>query len=188
MYNLRTLSLSIIILCAISCKSPSDSKSIAPQKDVAITLPKDWKTLDTTEYSISYPPTWNITQTGEMSTAFFIKSPAESQTDLFSENINLLITAAPNVTSKAFIEASLEQIKNYFTNLNITKSEIIKESGEDVVHLMYSADQGKNHLNFEQKAYLKNDKAYILTYTSGDKISDKIKTEATSVLNSFKVK
>ena len=51
---------------------------------------KKWLTLTTEEYSIQYPADWEIDESGNMGTKFYLFSPVTSDQDQLRENVNLL--------------------------------------------------------------------------------------------------
>jgi hypothetical protein len=148
-----------------------------------------WKTLDKLKYSVQYPSTWELDQSGKMGTSFFIFSALESEQDKFSENINLLIQdlTGKNIDLNKYTEISEGQIKTLAINSNLIESK--REKKETEYHkIIYTADQGNFRLKFEQYYWVIANKAYVLTFTCEQARFDAFKATGERILNSFKLK
>jgi hypothetical protein len=147
----------------------------------------DWKTLDQSNYTIQYPSTWELNQSGQMGTSFVLFSPLESDKDKFKENVNLLIQdlTGQNIDLDKYTEISEGQIKTMITNSALMESKRIKNGKDEYHKIIYSGDQGIFHLQFEQYYWVINDKAFVLTFTSEkDKFAD-FREIGEKILNSF---
>ena len=147
-----------------------------------------WKSFKKDNYSIEYPNKWNVNPNEQMGMSFIIFSPKESENDKFSENINLTIQdlTGKEIDLDKFVEISNNQINTLATNLNFIESKRIKTEKKEYQKIIFSADQGVLHLKYEQFYFLKNEKAYVLTFTSElGKFSD-YEITAEKILNSFR--
>ncbi len=147
----------------------------------------EWETLDKSNYSIQYPATWDLNQSGQMGTSFILFSPLESDLDKFKENIILLVQdlSGRNIDLNQYCEISEGQIKTMVTNSNLIESKRIKNVKGEYQKLIYSGDQGIFHLIFEQYYWVIDEKAFVLTVTSEqDKFAD-FKETGEKILNSF---
>ncbi len=151
------------------------------------TVNNEWKTLDKPNFSIQYPATWELNQSGQMGTSFILFSALESDQDKFRENINLLIQEGKNIDLNKFTEISESQIKTLATNAHIIESKRLKKDIE-YHKIIHTADQGIFHLEFEQYYWVINDKAYILTFSAEHTKFENFKTTGEKILNSFKLK
>ena len=150
----------------------------------------EWKTLDVATYSILYPSTWELNQSGQMGTAFIILSPQETSQDQFRENVNLIIQdiSAYNIDFDEYVRISEDQLKKVITNSTIIESKRIKIGQIEYHRLIHTGDQGIFHLKFEQHLWIKNKKAYVLTLTcEQDRFAD-YKEIGDKILNSFTLK
>jgi hypothetical protein len=150
----------------------------------------EWKTLTESNYSVQYPPAWELDQSRQMGTSFFLFSPLESEQDKFKENVNLLIQdlTGKNINLDKYTEISEGQIKTLATNSNLIESKRIKTEPDEYHKIIYSADQGIFHLKFEQYYWVIHDKAYVLTFTSEQNKFDSFRETGEKILNSFKLK
>ncbi|MBC8172388.1 MAG: hypothetical protein H7X71_00660, partial [Chitinophagales bacterium] len=81
--TLTTLFLFSLIACG--------QTSVKQESDINRTETIDgWKTLKEKNYSIQYPSTWELDQSGQMGTSFILFSSLEEKEDQFMENINLI--------------------------------------------------------------------------------------------------
>jgi hypothetical protein len=149
-----------------------------------------WKTLDTTNYSIQYPANWLMNSKGIMGTSFVLYAMADTTDKDFKENINLLIQdlAGMNMDLDDFTKLSTDGIKKYITNSNLVESKKITGGANEYGRVIYTGDQGTMHLEFEQYYWIVNDKAYILTLTTGQNQFELLRKEGEAILNTFIIK
>ncbi len=150
----------------------------------------EWDTLSKKDYSIQYPNTWELNESGQMGTSFILFSPVSSQKDQFRENVNLLIQdlAGYDLNLNKYVEISENQIKTMITDGNITESKRITSGSLDYHKVVYTGKQGVNNLKFVQYFWLVNDKAFVLTLTCEENQYDNYKVTGEKILNSFKFK
>lgn len=174
---------SIFILACLSQMSFAQTKPAAKADSLA------WKTLAEKEYSIQYPPAWELTQSGQMGTRFIILSPLESDTDAFRENVNLLIQdlTGYGLDLDKFTEISEGQIKTMINNSSIVESKRVKNKSTEYQRIIYTGDQGVYHLKFEQYYWVLNEKAHVLTFTSEQTRYDAFRETAEKIMNSFTI-
>jgi len=149
----------------------------------------NWKTYTHDNYSIQYPPEWDLEE-NRAGIIFALISPIDTANPTFNKNINFL---TPDLKGQGmdldrFNEISVTQIKNYFPNDSIITEEKGKDATGEYRHLIYVGDENGQHLEFEQYYRVINDTAYILTLTmlktqwgGGHQIGDQI-------LSTFKIK
>lgn len=147
----------------------------------------DWKALDDKEFSVKYPSSWEVNQSGIMGTKFILFAPS-SPAVAFRDNINLGIQDlnGMNMDLKKFVELSSAQIKQLVTNGNILTSETSVEKQRHKI--VYSGSQGQLNLKWQQYYWIKNEKAYVLTFTADQNTFDKGVETANRVMDSFTVK
>jgi hypothetical protein len=108
-------------------------------------IPENWKSLKEANYSIYYPDSFNLDQSGLMGISFFLLSQQTSAQDLYRENINLITQniAEYNLNLNRYIEISERQISALINNVKIIESKRIKESSSKEFHrLVYTGEQG----------------------------------------------
>ena len=176
---------STILLSIVACVQTTKQQS----EDNNSPTINDWNTFKQSNYSISYPPTWELNKSGEMGTIFIILSPLESDNDIFRENINFMTQdlSGLNIDLDKYTAISEEQVKTLISNSTFIESKRIKNEKGEYHKLIYTGDQGIYHLIFEQYYWVVDDKAYVLTFTSEQEKFDNFKKTGEKILNSFKI-
>ena len=177
----------LLLISVVACGQTTTKKESGNNHSQTV---KDWKIFDKTNYSIQYPQTWELNQSGQMGLSFIFISPLESDKDNFKENVNLLIQnlSGQNIDINRYTEISEGQIKTLVTNSNLIESKRMKNERGEYHKIIYSGDQGKYHLKYEQYYWVINEKAFVLTFTSEqDKFAD-YKEIGEKILNSFVIK
>lgn len=185
MNNIRACAILIIFII-----SNGFSRSSLTTKPRALQTTAGWETLDAENFTVQYPSTWQLDRSGQMGTSFILFSPKDSENDKFKENANLLIQDLPtqNFTLDQYAEASVEQIRTLVTNATLIESTRMRSGEEEFHKIIFLGDQGVYHLRFEQHVLIRQNKAYVLTFTcEADKFVDYSAT-ATKLLNSFVLK
>ena len=105
----------ILLISVVACGQTTNKQDSGNKNPQTIS---DWKTVDQLNYSIQYPPTWELNQSGQMGASFFLFSPLESDKDKFKENVNLLIQdlSGQNIDLNKYTEISEGQINTMVTN------------------------------------------------------------------------
>ena len=148
------------------------------------------KTHADKEFSIKYPSNWELNSEGKMTTSFILFAPLESAQDKFKENINLIIQDLSGYTIDldAYTAISEQQLKNAVTNFKPIESKQIKNEKDSYHHIIYEGEQAGFKLYFQQQYRVKNNKAYVLTYTAEQQSVKRFSDVATKILNSFQLK
>lgn len=153
-------------------------------------LQKGWETFNDSNYSISYPENWEFNTNVQEGINFMILSRLSSSTDLFRENINLITQdlGGRNIALETYVEISESQVKKLIPNSNLIESSKKKKNGLEYQKVLYTGDQGGYKLKFEQYCWIKNGKAYVLTFTSEKDQFEDFKDVGEKILNSFSFK
>jgi serine/threonine-protein kinase len=123
---------------------------------------------------IGYPADWTKKEQYMESVVAFL-SPKESPSDTFQENVNIIVQdlSAQPMTLEEYTELSINQIGQLVTNANIIESEATSLANNPGHKLVYTGIQGEYELKWMQIWTIKDNKAYIITYTAQiDKYSD----------------
>lgn len=119
-------------------------------------------------YKIQYPKSWRLDTSKIMGTDFFIFAPLENETDNFSENINVIIQDLrnQNIDLEKYKLITDNQINQFATDPKVFESAIIKENNNEYFRIVYAMTQGKARLKITSICLIKNDKAYLATFTT----------------------
>ncbi len=163
---------------------------IAGSKQPADALDAEWKVFSTSEYSISYPETWEFDNSGGDGSAFFIIAGRDEPEDAFRENISLTVKDLSGFCNDlaVFTDMTLSQTKKEVKNAVF--SEVIKLTGSDgeTESVVFSGDYGDLRLQWKQYYKIAGSQAYILTFSAQKhKYTDYLKV-ADKVFNSFHLK
>ena len=175
----------LMLLSIIACGQTANDKEARK-----IQTNFDWKIFEKSEYSIQYPSTWELNQSGQNGISFILLSKLDSAHDNFRENITLLIQnlSGANIDLNKYTEISENQIKTLATNSTLIESVRLKNEGLEFQKVIYTADQGIFHLKFEQYYWVVNEKAYVLTFSAKQDAFNSYKDVSEKILNSFKIK
>ena len=146
-----------------------------------------WNNFSEDNYAITYPSSWALDTSGQMGTVLILFAPSESDSDLFKENINLIIQdiATYKLDLDAYAKLSTEQIKTMITNSKILENKKIKQGNNEYQKVTYTGDLQSYHLTFEQYYWVTEGKAYVLTFTSEQSKFKQYKETGEKILNSF---
>jgi len=149
-----------------------------------------FKTYTGKDFSIQYPANWALDSEGKMTTSFVLFAPLESAQDKFKENINLIIQdlSGYNIDLDAYTAISEQQLKNAVVNFKLIETKQIKNEKDTYHHIIYEGEQAGFKLYFQQQYRVKNNKAYVLTYTAEQQGVKRFNEVATKILNSFLLK
>ena len=177
----------MLLFSIVACGQPTTRQE---SENVSSQIMSDLKTLDLPGFSVQYPSTWELDQSGQMGSSFILFSPLESEKDKFKENVNLLIQdlTGQNIDLNKYTEISEGQIKTMITNSALVESKRIKNGSDEYHKIIYSGDQGIFHLQFEQYYRVVNHKAYVLTFTTEKEKFAEFTETGEKILNSFKLK
>jgi len=147
---------------------------------------KETKVIDKNGYTLAYTSDLRLDESGQGS-EFLLFTKKSNSTDNFVENINLIIQNLEtlNIDLNKFVEITENQIKG---NGNLISSERIKNNNSEFQKQIYSAHLNNFDLKFIQYDFVKNNKAYILTFTAKENEFDKYATEMENIMKTFKIK
>jgi len=174
--------LSIIFLFSCSAQKKNEEKLKALNV-------KKWSQFDNQDYSISYPSTWEFDSSGQMGTLFFMRSPSDSETDKFTENVNLIKqTNLKDYDLDKYIQLSTNQIIKLIKNSKIIESKRVKVGKHSYHILKYKGLQNQFDLTFTQYIFFEKEQAFLLTFSKETSKEKAYKSIEHQILKSFKFK
>jgi serine/threonine-protein kinase len=115
-------------------------------------------------------------------------SPLEDETDLFRENVNLVVEELPEtIKLEEYKTAAHEQMDTVLLQFKLLSEEEIEFMGEKAYTHRYSFNQGEYDTVGMQIYYIKEQKAYILTYTAQPDKYDIFYDQAMEIINSLQI-
>lgn len=146
-----------------------------------------WETVKRKFFSVQYPSGWTLNESGALGTTFILSSPKESDEDKFNENVTLIIQdlKGMGMDLDKYTKISEEQVNTLITNSKLIESTRIKDAGTEYHKIIYNGDQGIYRLAYEQYYWVKNERAYVLTFVTEQNKFDEYKAIGEQILNSF---
>jgi len=140
-------------------------------------------------YTLQYPGSWRLDTSGQFGTELLIFSPLESESDKFSENVNVMVQnlQGQNVDLAKYKQRSDQEIADLATDGKIFESSILKNDKGEFFKIVYAMSQGKFRLKITSVCFIRNDKAYLATFTSEFDKYDNYKNTAEQILTSFRL-
>jgi len=139
-------------------------------------------------YKIEYPTSWTLDTSGLAGSELFVLSPLENDTDKFRDNVSVIIQnlAGQNIDLDKYKDISETQIAGLGTNGKILESSKMEATAQgDYYKLKYALNQGNFKLIITSYCYIKNEKAYLITFTSESGKYDLYKETGNKILDSF---
>jgi hypothetical protein len=147
------------------------------------------KKLNNPAYTLLYPGNWELNSSGENNIKFMLISPLSSEYDQFRENVNLneQNIKGMGINLDSYVSLSIDQIRDLINNSEMLVSKRIKTKKSEYHQFVYNGDFVDLSLTFYQYCWVKQDKAYVLTFTAEKSVYE-YSTEADIIMNSFKLK
>lgn len=148
---------------------------------------ENWPTYfdNINHFSISYPESWTK-EKANGSIAFL--SAKESSNDMFCENVNLMLQdlSQQPLTLEQYTNVTKKQVVD---NLGVSAILSIKDitlSGQQAKEFIYNMDYQGRKLKMKQYWFVKDNLAYLFTYTAEPSQFDRYESIATKIVTSFK--
>lgn len=151
----------------------------------------DWATLADAEFSIRYPNSWTLDQTGLFGSNFFLYAPFDTATDVFRENFNLIINDLkefPGISLAEIAEGARQQILNMVTDVKILEFKEVEEGYDKYYWVEYTGKQGEFNLHWKQHYRLMRNMFYVLTFTAEEEQYIRYTPLANQIFDSFFLK
>lgn len=147
----------------------------------------DFKKFSKNDFKISYPSTWRIDTSGTMNSKVFFFSPADGPDDKFSDNLNVMVQSLGGqpIDIQKYKEISEQQIKVMFSEGKLLESKVENSSGREEYRLSYEFSPGIFKLKVSAICFIKNDMAYLATFTSEISKFERYQEAAEKMLASF---
>jgi hypothetical protein len=139
------------------------------------------------DYKLKYPETWRLDTSGSLGPELFVFSPLENDTDKFSENVNVLIQnlQGQNINLEQYKQITDKQLSDLATDGKIYESSILKTDKGEFFRITYAMTQGKYRIKITSICFIRNDKAYLATFSSEFDKYDNYKEVGEQILSSF---
>lgn len=144
------------------------------------------KEINRNGYQIFYSDNLRLDETGRNGSEFYLFTQKENAEDNFAENLNLMTQNLEtlNIDLNKFVEITENQIKD---NGKLIESKRVTINGNECQILVYEATMNGMELKFLQYDFVKNNRAYFLTYSAKINDFEKYLAEMEMVIKSFKI-
>jgi len=148
-----------------------------------------FETYETEVFKIQYPMNWSLQTSNDFGASFAISSPLLNGEDKFSENVNLIVQdlKGQNVSFDQYVNISKSQLKS-LPKSEFLESKRFRKENLEYQSIIFKAFLQERKLKIQQIYIIKNNFAYVLTFTALEKDYDLYKNISDKVLNSFKLK
>lgn len=143
--------------------------------------------LNKTEFKISYSSDLKLDESGKNGMTFLLLTERTNSEDNFAENINLMKQDLEklNLNLDKYIEITEKQVTEIG---KLIESKRLKRNGTEYQRLVYEAFLNNFDLKFLQYDFIKNNIAYILTFTAKKEDFEKYLKNMEEIMKSFKLK
>jgi serine/threonine-protein kinase len=135
-------------------------------------------------FTMKYPETW--TQKSGVNLIAFL-SPRENEKDSFQENVNLLLQdlSQQKINLAQYTELTKQQIIDNFGPSAIVSTKPTMFAGQQSEEFIYNMNYQGRQLKIRQYWFIKNNLAYLFTYTAEPSQYSKYESLAMEIINSF---
>lgn len=139
------------------------------------------------DFSLQYPSEWRLDTSGLMGTEFFLFSQKEGDADLFIENVSLIIQdlKGQNIGLEQYKQITDQQLSNYLPDGNVIESTVVQTGKTPYYRTMYTMPQGKMTVKIYSICLIRNEKAYLLTFSAELDSYAKFQSTGEGILQSF---
>ena len=164
----------ILIILTNCCYSQADTAN------QMISFEKD-------NYKLQYPKSWRLDTLTKLGPELFVFSPLEDESDKFSENVNISIQnlRGQNIDLAQYKQITDKQVEELATEGKIFESSIVKTNKGEIFRITYGMTQGKFRLKITTICFIRDDKAYLATFSSELDKYDNYKKVGEQILSSF---
>jgi hypothetical protein len=141
-------------------------------------------------FRIQYPVAWEVDASKKLGAELFLFSPLEDKNDKFRENVNVLIQEleGQGVDIVKYKEITDKQLIDLGTNAKVYESVVDTSVSTPEYRVSYMMIQQGYRLRIISKCFIKDDKAYLVTFTAEFDKFDKYKAEAKKIIETFELK
>ena len=171
----------IVLLLLVACGNQNKTQE---------EIQKDWKIFETDNYSIKYPHSWALDQSGYLGTSFLIISKQTSIRDLYQENVSLVEKQLSDseIDLKLYLQQDVKALRDSIPYIEISMDSLNENSKQNFHQLIYETQEGINKIAIEKYYFLKGSIAYILTFSCKSREQKRYMPIGEGILNSFEFK
>ncbi|MGL6340716.1 MAG: protein kinase domain-containing protein [Waterburya sp.] len=118
-------------------------------------------------FEVGYPELWSKENRDDFfATGVIFFSPLENAQDTFKEQVSILVEVLPQDMSLAkYTEESIAEIKK-LSDPNVSTAQTVNLGKQEARQVIYSGEENGNPVRRMQTWSIKNNQAYVITYTA----------------------
>lgn len=139
-------------------------------------------------YTLQFPETWDVNESGLMGTDRAGLSPLEDANDLFRENINVVLENLPTaMTEEAYLALTVKNLVRAFGLPAGTAFAKTRVGASEGYHLRYAFQTGQHELDNDLYIVISKGSAYILTCSNAKGKRDAFKPAMDETIATFRI-
>ncbi len=173
---------------SVKVNNPDTSNVPSAKKDETVLYEND-----SYAFSLRYPETWTVKKGSTSDPVVTFVSKKESSSDAFTENMFVTITdlsSKPNLSSSEAMAGWIKENKSgeYGSTFDVLTQKSIAVDGFDAEQVTYVFTASGFEVKGMITIVMKDNKAYLLSYTAEAKSFDTFTSEVAAMINSFAFK
>jgi len=153
-------------------------------------LSQVYKQFVNKDFSISYPESWQLDSSKRFVSAIMFYSPIEGPEDKFRENVNVMLQdlRGRNINLDEYKKITDDQISAMGEKAGMIRSVVEKTANGSQYSTEYQMTVNGVEVHVKQVCVIKEEVAYLATFTAKPDTFDRYLPIGTAMLQSFKVK
>lgn len=136
-------------------------------------------------FTVQLPADWEV-RTGFMGTDVLALAPYQKNPEQFRENVSVLVVKLDQpLPAKEYYDLNLQGLQKLLTNYKLEQSEAVTIDGVDALKLVYTHQMGEIKAKVTQFLLLKDNKAYVITFSAEPDNFNKLLPQIDEVIKSF---
>ncbi len=135
---------------------------------------------------IMYPKEWEKMEDYQNTVVLF-RSPPEDDTDVFQENLNIVVGTSSSTDLEKFTDANIEEIEKSFTDVKLVSNTSTTLAGVAAREVVFTLEQKDYTIKLMQIYALKEGNAYVITYTAEEDAYSEYLTTARAMIATFEI-
>jgi hypothetical protein len=181
----------LVILLAVACgESGEDSvggRAPSPAETATTAPPSGTQRYESSEFgfTLDYPQGWTVND--QPGVAALLVNQASAQ-DGFAESMNVVTEDLPGeIPLDDYTEATIRNLEEGFGEIEVIEEGPTTVGDLDAHSIEYRAVQQGQTLTFLQKWFVEGTTAFVLTYTGHEEGFEELRSEAESIMESFRL-
>ncbi len=140
-------------------------------------------------FELMYPQSWELNTSKQYGAAVILFAPVEGSSDKFRENVNVLIQdlTGQQIDLAKYKAITDQQFSNLGPAIEVAESVVVNSTKGHVYRAKYKLKQGDFLMQLMAECYIKDEKAYLITFTAEVSQFEKYAEYCKKILDSFRV-